>query len=336
VGKTLTLGAASTFALDAAGQLHAGPELRAETVLGDGAKLLDPRSSSLQLLATVLWRVAGGPLETALSFGPGLGQAAGAADYRGVLSLSWSPETPPPLPDRDDDTVPDETDACANIPGAPSSDPLMNGCPEVPPDFDGDAIADAHDACPKIPGVPTAARKTNGCPKQVDTDRDQIADVEDACPTVPGVASTIAAENGCPKRTPPAPPPPQARLVERQITISEQVLFETGTANIDPVSGAILQEVATVLRQHPEIELLEVQGHTDNVGGEEFNRHLSQERARAVVSWLSQHGVDDRRLLAKGYGTSHPVANNESEEGRTKNRRVEFQVLRTGPEASKP
>jgi outer membrane protein OmpA-like peptidoglycan-associated protein len=307
VGKSLILSGGAMFALDAAAHWHLGPELRAESTLGDGAKLLDARSSSLQVLGTLAWRVAGGPWEATVSGGPALGQAAGSADYRALLALGWSPEAPLPLPDRDEDRVPDGSDACANIPGEPSNDPLMNGCPAVPPDFDGDAIADANDACPKVPGIPTGSRKTHGCPKAIATD------------------------------APPAvQPPPRAALVEQQITISEQVLFETGTANIDPASSAILQEVARVLEQHPEIERLEVQGHTDNLGSDEFNRVLSEQRAAAVAQWLIAHGTSGARLVSKGYGTSRPIASNDSEQGRTKNRRVEFRVLQRPTPGAQP
>jgi outer membrane protein OmpA-like peptidoglycan-associated protein len=298
VGKTLTAGALASVAVDSAAHLHVGPELRAETAFADSARPFDPRSSALELLATLSWRVAGGPITTAVSAGPSIGQAPGSADYRAVLALSWSPEAPAPLPDRDDDTVADQVDACANLPGSPSNDPLMNGCPEIPPDFDGDAIADANDACPKVPGIPTAARQSHGCPQSIASDQE------------------------------PPPAAPQAKLVEQQITISEQVLFETGTANIEPTSDAILREVATVLSQHTEIATLEVQGHTDNVGSEEFNRALSLQRAQAVVDWLIRAGVAQARLRAQGYGTSRPLASNDSEQGRSQNRRVEFRVLR--------
>ena len=69
---------------------------------------------------------------------------------------------------------------------------------------------------------------------------------------------------------------------------------------------------------------LEVQGHTDNVGNDAYNQTLSEARAKAVVTWLTQHGVAADRLTAKGYGKTKPVADNGSDEGRAKNRRVEI------------
>jgi outer membrane protein OmpA-like peptidoglycan-associated protein len=91
-----------------------------------------------------------------------------------------------------------------------------------------------------------------------------------------------------------------------------------------------------VLEQHPEIERLEVQGHTDNLGSDEFNRVLSEQRAAAVAQWLIAHGTSAARLVSKGYGTSRPVASNDSEQGRTKNRRVEFRVLQRPTPGAQP
>ena len=113
--------------------------------------------------------------------------------------------------------------------------------------------------------------------------------------------------------------------------IHQQVQFETGTAELKPESAEVLGEVAAILGQHPEIERIEVQGHTDEVGTADFNRRLSLARARAVVHWLNQHGVAAERLVARGHGAEVPIASNATEQGRRANRRVEFHVLsRTG------
>jgi outer membrane protein OmpA-like peptidoglycan-associated protein len=132
--------------------------------------------------------------------------------------------------------------------------------------------------------------------------------------------------HGCPP--PPPKPPPKAELVAEAIVISEQVQFETGTAALKTESDAVLGQVARVLAEHPELELVEVQGHTDNTGTPELNQRLSDDRARAVVERLAAHGVQASRLTAKGYGQERPIADNATEEGRAKNRRVEFRVLR--------
>jgi outer membrane protein OmpA-like peptidoglycan-associated protein len=115
--------------------------------------------------------------------------------------------------------------------------------------------------------------------------------------------------------------------VEQQIAISEQVQFETNTAVIRTESDSLLEEVAGILRAHPELVRVEVQGHTDATGTPEHNVRLSGERARAVMAWLVARGIDEGRLSAVGYGETVPLGDNATDEGRTRNRRVEFRIL---------
>jgi outer membrane protein OmpA-like peptidoglycan-associated protein len=291
---------------------------------------LDPRSTVVHLLLGARYRPFGGAFELGGGFGPDLGQAAGSASYRLLASVGFSPEAPPPPPDRDSDSVPDATDICLNLPGVPSRDPMMHGCPEVPLDTDGDSVPDSFDACPRVPGEVTAARGTNGCPKPIDRDADGIADPQDACPAEPGVVSIDPKLNGC------KAPPPAATLGEQRIGISQQVEFETGTSVLRPESDAILREVMRVLVEHPELVRVEIQGHTDDRGTREFNQRLSEERARSVMSWLVARGIAETRLMAKGYGQDQPLAENATEAGRALNRRVEFRVLETAAKGSKP
>ena len=99
--------------------------------------------------------------------------------------------------------------------------------------------------------------------------------------------------------------------------------FETGKAAILPESEGVLSEVVKLLEQNPALKL-RVEGHTDNVGQKAANQALSEKRAQAVAGWLIAHGVDIGRLSAKGFGDSKPVADNTTDEGRAKNRRVEL------------
>ncbi|HWC98634.1 MAG TPA: OmpA family protein [Candidatus Sulfopaludibacter sp.] len=101
------------------------------------------------------------------------------------------------------------------------------------------------------------------------------------------------------------------------------VLFDFNKSTLQPTSDGVLQQVASLLTADKALKL-EVQGHTDNVGNDAYNQTLSEARAKAVQSWLVQHSVGADRLTAKGYGKTKPVADNGSDEGRSKNRRVEI------------
>jgi outer membrane protein OmpA-like peptidoglycan-associated protein len=101
------------------------------------------------------------------------------------------------------------------------------------------------------------------------------------------------------------------------------VWFDFNKATLKPESDRALERVLDLLRQDPELTL-EVQGHTDSIGTDAYNEALSQDRADAVVAWLVRRGVGDRRLTARGYGETMPVADNGSDSGRAQNRRVEI------------
>ena len=100
------------------------------------------------------------------------------------------------------------------------------------------------------------------------------------------------------------------------------VLFDFDKATLKPASDTVLARVQAILAKDPGLKV-EVQGHTDAVGNDAYNMTLSDSRAHAVVAWLVQRGIAADRLLAKGYGKTRPVADNDSDAGRAKNRRVE-------------
>ena len=102
--------------------------------------------------------------------------------------------------------------------------------------------------------------------------------------------------------------------------------FDTGKALLKPESDKILGEIATLLKNNPSWKM-KVEGHTDNVGLKAANHTLSHQRAAAVVAWLAGHGVDRARLTSQGFGDTKPLADNASEEGRAKNRRVDLVKL---------
>lgn len=127
----------------------------------------------------------------------------------------------------------------------------------------------------------------------------------------------------------PPPPPPaevEARVTEK-ILITQKIHFEFNRSNIRPISFPILDDVVELLKKNTQIKKIEVGGHCDGIGGDKYNDRLSQKRAEAVVNYLVSKGVESSRLVAKGYGRSQPIADNNTTEGRAKNRRVEFTVL---------
>ncbi len=129
------------------------------------------------------------------------------------------------------------------------------------------------------------------------------------------------------------PPPGPARVVltASSIEIKDKVQFEFGKAELLEVSFPLLNDVAAMLKDNPQIESLQVEGHTDAVGSAASNRKLSTERAEAVRAYLVKQGIAKGRLVAKGFGPDKPVASNDDDAGREQNRRVEFNILKQGP-----
>lgn len=223
--------------------------------------------------------------------------------------------------DRDHDGVEDEDDACVDVKGVRTNDPVTNGCPK---DTDGDGIYDVDDACVDVKGIKTDDPSTNGCPG--DSDGDGIRDDKDACPHEKGKPDPDPEKNGCPQLV---------RVTGTEISVLQQVQFKTNSDVILPASDALLEEVAGVLREHNEITRIEIQGHTDNRGNPAYNKGLSQRRAQSVLRWLTTKGrIDASRLTARGYGQDVPIDDNSTDEGRQRNRRVQFKILETNQPTS--
>ncbi|HDG67985.1 MAG TPA: hypothetical protein ENG11_02425, partial [candidate division Zixibacteria bacterium] len=127
-----------------------------------------------------------------------------------------------------------------------------------------------------------------------------------------------------------------ATTIEQNITLKpvkvgsqivlHNIFFEFNSAKLLPESIGELQRVLKLMQENPDIKV-EIAGHTDSIGTESYNLKLSQQRADAVKEWLVQHGIDSSRIIAKGYGESQPIADNGTEEGRAKNRRVTFTIV---------
>lgn len=213
-------------------------------------------------------------------------------------------------PDIDNDGVADYQDSCKLIPGLK----MYNGCP----DTDGDGITDKLDKCPTLKG----AKEMNGCP---DADGDGLTDFEDNCPNEAGPITNA----GCPIAV--IDPIPAVVLTPEEKKVLNEAFsnleFETGTSQIKENSLASLHELAQLLVAKPEYKL-SISGYTDNVGKPKNNEKLSLSRANAVKNFLITEGVPKERLTAIGFGSKNPVADNKTPEGRARNRRVEFKIIK--------
>jgi outer membrane protein OmpA-like peptidoglycan-associated protein len=118
------------------------------------------------------------------------------------------------------------------------------------------------------------------------------------------------------------------KITEKALDIPEKVFFQTGSAVIDARSYELLDAIAQVLTEHPELLQVSVEGHTDSDGDDKANKKLSQERAAAVVAYLVAKGVTEDRLVAVGWGEEKPIAANDTPENKAANRRVEFLITK--------
>ncbi|MCA2977805.1 MAG: OmpA family protein [Myxococcaceae bacterium] len=213
-----------------------------------------------------------------------------------------------PDADGDGDSVVDRLDRCPTQPEDKDGVDDGDGCPDPDPDDDGDGVPDRTDACAKVAGVP----ENRGCP-DTDGDGDSVVDRLDNCPAEPGPAANA----GCKKAQ-------AVALQAGKLEIREAVAFATNRAVIEPRSFAMLDNVAAVLRAHPELLTVRIEGHTDDQGDDAKNLTLSQARADAVRDYLVNKGIAATRLVAEGFGEARPIADNATDAGRAKNRRVEF------------
>jgi len=214
-----------------------------------------------------------------------------------------------PEPDNDHDNVLDGTDGAPNDPEDPDGFQDTDGVPEL--DNDADGTFDGADRCPTDAGP----QENQGCP-DLDRDSDTVVDRLDNCPDEAGTP----ANHGC----------REAQLVQiqnDQLVILEKVFFQTGRAAIQRRSFRLLDNVVEVLRSHPEILHVRIEGHTDNRGNVDDNMRLSQQRAQAVLDYLVAHGIEAGRLRAIGFGPSRPIVPNAtSRADLERNRRVEFVI----------
>jgi OmpA-OmpF porin, OOP family len=220
-------------------------------------------------------------------------------------------------PDTDKDGVPDAADKCPTEPEDTDGYQDEDGCPD--PDNDGDGVVDVEDQCIDVPGT----KENNGCP-ETDRDKDGIPDRLDKCPDQAENFNGFQDDDGCPDAKP-------TLVVQTQgaLEIKGSIEFATDSDKIvGAKSFAILDAVASLMSHNMKIQQVEIGGHTDDRGDKQHNVDLSKKRAEAVVAYLVTKGIRADRFTAQGYGPDKPISENKTNQGRQKNRRVEFKILK--------
>jgi OOP family OmpA-OmpF porin len=116
-----------------------------------------------------------------------------------------------------------------------------------------------------------------------------------------------------------------------RIQINEKIQFDFDKATIKEVSHSLLNEVVDVIKKNPHIKKIAIEGHASAEGGADYNLSLSDRRAKAVMKYLVDHGIVQGMLTAQGFGATKPLGENDTEPGREKNRRVEFNIVEQDP-----
>jgi outer membrane protein OmpA-like peptidoglycan-associated protein len=269
-------------------------------------------------------------------------------EFMAGVGFTFGGHAPPPPPvtlvkDSDGDGVPDNKDKCPNEPGPRDND----GCPDK--DTDGDGVIDRNDKCPDKAGpveregcpdedpdndgiagdkdkCPNEAEDKDqfededGCPDP-DNDKDTVLDEKDKCPNEPETKNGYQDDDGCPDEVPVA--------VKKFTGVVKGITFRRNSADIKASSFPLLKEAVVVFKEYPALRV-EISGHTSDEGKRDFNMKLSRKRAEAVKGFLTSAGIDESRIGTIGYGPDKPIADNETKEGKEKNRRIEFRLLSTG------
>lgn len=155
-----------------------------------------------------------------------------------------------------------------------------------------------------------------------------IAFSDDSALAIVGTSPSAPEPEPVAEPAPEPEPPKRVEVRDNKVVINEKIQFEKASDRILEVSHDLLNEVAQIIKDNPQIKKIEIQGHASSEGSDSYNLTLSDKRAKSVRKYLvTKGGVPDKVLTAKGYGEKAPIADNETEEGREKNRRVEFVIV---------
>jgi len=246
--------------------------------------------------------------------------------------------------DTDQDGIPDVTDKCVNEAEDKNNFEDEDGCPDATKDTDKDGVPDATDKCVNDPEDKDGFQDEDGC-TDADNDEDGFCDDNaaiqgnlakyadvckglDKCPNEKETINGVDDEDGCPDKG-----VVKAIITRTNIQIMDKIFFNTGKTTIKTESFKVLDTVVSILKSYPHIKMLEVQGHTDDVGDDAKNLTLSDGRAAEVVKYFVSKGIDAARLTSKGYGETAPLTDCKAmkkgklqNECRANNRRVEFKI----------
>ena len=273
------------------GEFRVGPELSGRLQSGGAA------TSPVEVLLGGHW--SRGAIDAGLGVGTGLDRAPGAAPYRVIGQLTWFPGRARRLAA--------ERDAAARAETAR---------------LEAERLAAEQAAAGKAAAEQAEAARLEA--ERLAAEQAARAEAERLA------AERLAAERAAAAlaEAKAAGDSSRVKLTKEKIEILQSVQFDTNRDTLKPVSLPILEAVARVLKGHPELTQVRVEGHTDSDGSVAANTELSARRAAAVKRWMVEKGgVEAGRLETEGFGPQRPIADNKTAEGRARNRRVEFRIV---------
>lgn len=230
-------------------------------------------------------------------------------DFDGFQDADGAPD-----PDNDNDGILDVNDKAPNDPEDLDGFQDADGVPD--PDNDNDGVLDVNDKAPMVPEDRDGFQDDDGVP-DVDNDNDGILDENDKCPNQAETVNGFEDDDGCPDKQ------PLPDVFQKAAFSLVQVRFETGKSNLTLDSYDNLNQLVQGLKDFPDV-VIEIRGHTDNVGNAEKNQLLSEKRANSVRDYIIGKGIAPDRVTAVGFGERFPIADNSTPDGRAANRRIEM------------
>jgi len=216
--------------------------------------------------------------------------------------------------DNDGDKIPDLKDACPNDSEDFDGFQDEDGCPDL--DNGGDKIPDANDLCPNEAEDHDYFQDTDGCPDE-DNDDDGVLDFDDKCPDSPETFNNFEDEDGCPDSAPVT----NKNEDITQILLEGDLIFGRDNSSVLPSAFEELDRVVEILRNYPDANW-RIEGHVDSKGSEQSIRVKSTKQAEAILEYFISKGIDGSKFEVFGMGDKFPIANNTTEFGRQRNRRI--------------